>query len=58
LVTARKDEKPGKRFHGCGRYFQRRKCKFFRRFDPDVPDRQKKIIRVLLKKNDALMKKE
>jgi hypothetical protein len=58
LVTAWTDENPGRRFYGCGRYFQRRKCKFFRWFDPEVPDRQKKIIRGLLKKNDALRKKE
>jgi hypothetical protein len=58
LVTAWTDENPGRRFHGCGKYFQRRKCSFFRWYDPEVPERQKKIIRGLLKKNDALKNKE
>ncbi|RHN47609.1 putative transcription factor GRF family [Medicago truncatula] len=58
LVTAWIDENPGRRFHGCGKYWQRRKCSFFRWFDPEVPQRQKKIIRGLLKKNDALKNKE
>jgi len=58
LVTAWTDENPGRRFHGCGRFFLRRKCNFFRWFDPEVPDRQKKIIRGLLKKNNELKKKE
>jgi len=43
LVTAWTDENPGRRFHGCGKYFQRRKCSFFRWFDPEVPERQKKL---------------
>ncbi|KEH42602.1 putative transcription factor GRF family [Medicago truncatula] len=58
LVTAWADENSGRRFHGCGKYWQRRKCSFFRWFDPEVPDRQKKLIRGLLKKNDALKNKE
>jgi len=58
LVTAWTDENPGRRFHGCGKYWQRRKCSFFHWFDPEVPQRQKKIIRGLLKKNDALENKE
>ena len=58
LVTAWTNENPGRRFHGCGRYWQRRKCSFFRWFDPEVPERQKKLIRGLLNKNDALKKKE
>ncbi|AES63399.1 GRF zinc finger protein [Medicago truncatula] len=58
LVTAWTDENPGRRFHGCGKYFQRRKCSFFRWFDPEVPERRKKLIRGLLKKNDAMKKKE
>ena len=36
----------------------RRKCNFFRWFDIEVPERQKKILRGLLRKNDELMKKE
>jgi len=31
---------------------------FFRWFDPEVPERQKKLIRGLLNKNDALKNKE
>jgi hypothetical protein len=58
LVTSWTDENPGRRFHGCGRFRWRRKCNFFRWFDPEVPDRQKKIIRGLLKKNNELKKKE
>jgi len=58
LVTSWTDANPGKRFHGCERYFVRRKCNFFRWYDPEVPDRQKKIIRALLRKNDELKKKE
>jgi len=58
LVTSWTDENPGRRFHGCGKYWQRRKCSFFRWFDPEVPERQKKIIRGLLKKNVALKNKE
>jgi hypothetical protein len=58
LVTSWTDENPGRMFHGCGRYWQRRKCSFFRWFDPEVPERQKKVIRGLLKKNDALKNKE
>jgi len=58
LVTAWTEENPGRRFHGCGRFFLRRKCNFFRWFDPEVPDRQKKIIAGLLKKNNELKKKE
>lgn len=58
LVTAWTDENPGRRFHGCGKYFVRRKCNFFRWYDPEVPDRQKKIIRALMRKNDELKKKE
>jgi len=58
LVTSWTDENPGRRFHGCGRYFVKRKCNFFRWYDPEVPDRQKKIIRALLRKNDELKKKE
>jgi hypothetical protein len=58
LVTAWTDENPGRRFHGCGKYWQRRKCSFFRWFDPEVPERQKKIIRGLLKKNVALKNKD
>lgn len=41
--------------------FQRRKCSFFRWFDPRVLERQKKIMKIirgLLKKNDALKNKE
>ena len=58
LVTAWTEENPGRRFHGCGKYFVRRKCNFFRWFDPEVPERQNKIIRGLLRKNDELIKKE
>jgi len=58
LVTAWTYDNPGRRFYGCGRYFQRRKCNFFRWYDPEVPERQKKIIRALLKKNDELQDKE
>lgn len=58
LVTSWTDENPGRRFYGCGRYFVRRKCNFFKWFDPEVPERQKKIIRALLKKNDELKNKE
>ncbi|AES59725.1 GRF zinc finger protein [Medicago truncatula] len=29
LVTAWTDQNPGRRFHGCGNYLQRRKCSFF-----------------------------
>jgi len=57
-VTAWTDENPGRRFHGCGRFFLRKKCNFFRWFDPEVPDRQKKIIKGLLKKNNEFKKKE
>jgi len=58
LVTAWTEENLGSRFHGCGKYSVRRKCNFFRWFDPEVPERQKKIIRGLLRKNGELMKKE
>jgi len=58
LVTAWTDENLGRKFYGCGSYFQRKRCKFFRWFDLEVPHRQKKIIRGLLKKNDVLRKKE
>jgi hypothetical protein len=58
LVTAWTYDNPGRRFYGCGRYFQRRKCNFFRWYDPEVPERQKKVIRALLKKNDELQDKE
>ncbi|AET03436.1 GRF zinc finger protein [Medicago truncatula] len=58
LVTAWTDENPGRRFHDCGKDFVRRKCNFFRWYDPEVPDRQNKIIRGLLRKNDELKKKE
>ena len=57
-MTAWTEENPRRRFHECGRFFLRRKCNFFRWFDPEVPDRQKKIIRGLLKKNNELKKKE
>jgi len=52
------DENSGRRFHGCGRYWQIRKCSFFQWFDPEVPERQKKLIRGLLNKNDALKNME
>lgn len=42
-------------------FSQRRKCSFFRWFDPKVLERQKKIMKItrgLLKKNDALKNKE
>jgi len=58
LVTSWTDENPGRRFHGCGRFFVKRKCNFFLWYDPEVPDRQKKIIRTLLRRNDELKKKE
>jgi len=58
LVIAWTDENPGRRFHGCGKYWQRRKCSFFRWFHPEVPEMQNKLIRGLLKKNDALKNKE
>lgn len=58
LVTAWTDENLERRFHGCGKYFQRWKWSFFRWFDPEVPERQKKLIRGLLNKNDALKNKE
>jgi hypothetical protein len=57
LVTGWTYDNPGRRFYGCGRYFQRRECNFFRWYDPEVPERQKKIIRALLKKNDELQEK-
>jgi len=58
LVTAWTDDNPGRRFYGCWRYFQRIKCNFFRCYDPEVPERQKNIIRALLKKNVELKYKE
>jgi len=57
LIIGWTDENLGKRFYGCGRYFQRRKCNFFRWYDPEVLDRQNKIIRALLEKNDELQDK-
>lgn len=55
LVTAWTYDNPGRRFYGCGRYFQRRKCNFFQWYDFE---RQKKLIRALLKKNDESQDKE
>jgi len=58
LVTSWTDENPGRRFHGYGKLFVKRKYNIFRWYNPEVPDRQKKIIRTLLRKNDELKKKE
>jgi len=40
LVTAWTNENLGRKFCVCGRYFQRRKCNFFRWYDHEVPERQ------------------